>query len=212
MALITLAEVREAYGDGSDTSRDAIITQVLPFAEAAVQSYTHRTFQPTPAGSPATAKDFTYEESGVVTVDDFEHGSITSVQIVDALGTASALSLPGYLPQPLSGEFPVGWWIEVRPTYGISPEMGFLQNLDVYAREYGSNWARGRILRVTAKWGWPAVPGDVKQATIWTAIAFVENPQPYTSQAIASYSRTINTSVDAIPDRAKDLLFNYVKD
>lgn len=211
MALTTAAEVKELLRkDPFDTDLDALIAQELPKAEAAVQDYTHRTFALVTGG--ATPQDFTYEESGVVTVADFQHNSITSVAVVDAYGTATTLTAGAYLPQPLSGEFPVGWWLEVSPTYGQSPEMGFLQNADVYARERGGYWTRPQRLRVTAIWGWPDVPGAVSQAAAWTVINFMESPKPYTAEAIAGYSRSLPAAADAVPERAKDLLGPYVKD
>jgi hypothetical protein len=36
-------------------------------------------------------------------------------------------------------------------------------------------WVRGRVVRITGQWGWPAVPGAIKDATIWlTAILRLE--------------------------------------
>lgn len=210
MALATLAEVKEAYGlSPGDTSKDSQITQALPLADQAVKDYTHRTFDVVSA-SPS-AKDFDYEDSGIVTVDDFQHGTVTAVSTVDGAGSATALDAMAYLAQPLPHEFPVGWWVEVMPALQRSPEMGFLRNEDVYYQDYA--WrARPLRLRVTATWGWPSIPGPVKMATIWTTISFVEAPRPFVSEAIAGYSRTWPAPPEAVPARAKEVLGFYVKD
>lgn len=44
-------------------------------------------------------------------------------------------------------------------------------------RRSGRGWPLGEEITVTAKWGWPAVPAAIKQATIeWTAIWRGESP------------------------------------
>ena len=212
MALITDVEVKEALGlKPGDTSKDSLIAQVLPLAESAIQDFTNRTFQVNDPADPAETRDFVGEEAGFTSIDDAVHGTITAVSTVGAGGVVTPLQALQYLVQPAAGEFPVAWYIETYPLRRTSPEMGFARNEDVLYREGRLLSTEQFLVRVTAKWGWPEIPGAVKQAAIWTAIAFMENPRPFVSEAIQGYSRTREAAIDAIPARARDLLGRYVK-
>jgi hypothetical protein len=213
MALATADQVKLALGLApGDTSKDTAIAQALPLAESAIQDYTNRSFALNNLANPATEREFVGEDTGFTTIDDAMHGSVTGVTRVGAGGVTTPLTVDTmFLVQPTAGEFPVAWYIESYPSLGQSPEMGFAQNMDVLYREGRLTPRDQWYLRVTAKWGWPSIPGSVTQAAIWTTIAFVENPRPYISEAIQGYSRTREAATDAIPARARDLLGRYVK-
>jgi hypothetical protein len=212
MALITDAEVKEALGlKPGDTGKDSQIAQALPLAESAIQDFTGRTFALNDAAAPATQREFVGEEAGFTSIDDAVHGSVTAVSVVDGVGVVTTLTSTQYIVQPVAGEFPVAWYLETYPLRRTSPEMGFTRNEDVLYREGKLLLSTQFLVRVTAKWGWPAVPGSVKMAAIWTTIAFIENPRPYISEAIQGYSRTREAAIDAVPARARDLLGRYVK-
>lgn len=212
MALITDVEVKEALGlKPADTSKDSLIAQALPLAESAIQDFTNRTFALNNASDPATEREFTGEEAGFTSIDDAVHGSVTAVSMVNVGGVVTALAPLQYIVQPGAREFPVAWYLETYPMRRSSPEMGFARNEDVLYREGRLLGSDQFLLRITAKWGWPSIPGAVKQAAIWTTIAFMENPRPFVSEAIQGYSRTREAAIDAIPARARDLLGRYVR-
>lgn len=212
MALITAAEVKEALGlKPADTGKDSQIAQALPLAESAIQDFTNRDFALNVPANPATLREFVGEEAGFTSIDDAVHGSVTAVATVDGVGVVTNLLTTQYIVQPVAGEFPVAWYLETYPLRRTSPAMGFTRNEDVLYREGKLLMTQQFLVRVTAKWGWPAVPGAVKMAAIWTTIAFIENPRPYISEAIQGYSRTREAAIDAVPARARDLLGRYVK-
>jgi hypothetical protein len=211
MPYATSSQVKLALGIApANTDKDALIAQVLPAVDGAIDNYTHRTFALYNGTDPATMREFPVEESGFTTVDDFVQGSVTGIVAVAPGGVLTTLTANDYVAQPAAEEFEVGWYIETRPFGGTSPEMGFTRNLDVLWPKYGT--LLPSYLRVTAKWGWPAVPGPIMQAAVWTAVSFIDNPRPYVSEAIQGYSRTMATPLlEAIPARARDLLGPYTK-
>lgn len=212
MALITDVEVKEALGlKPADTGKDSLIAQALPLAESAIQNFTNRTFELNVPAAPATEREFVGEEAGFTSIADAVHGTVTGVSMVAASGVVTALTPLQYIVQPGASEFPVAWYLETYPLRRSSPEMGFARNEDVLYREGRLLTSDQFLVRITAKWGWPSVPGAVKQAAIWTTIAFMENPKPYISEAIQGYSRTREAAIDAIPARARDILGYYVK-
>ncbi len=212
MALVTTAQVKEALGlAAGNTTRDALIGQVLPMVDAAITRHTNDRWEVYNGTDPATARDFIFEESGVHTVNAFKHASITAVSLVPPVGSVVDLTAPAYAFGPTEWEYPVGWWVETAPAQHGSGEMGFLRNWDVYLREH-PHLNQAWKVRVTAKWGYTAIPDDVKQAAIWTAVAFMENPRPYSSESIAQYTRAVGERAqDPIPVRAARLLEPHVK-
>lgn len=212
MALITDIEIKEALGlKPSDTSKDSLIAQAIPNAEQAIFDWTHRDFTLNVPADPATQREFIGEETGFTTIDDAVIGTATQVQTVDSTGVVTTLTPTQWLLQPGAAEYPVAWYVQTYPLLRESPYMGFARNMDVLYREGRLGTTEQFLVRVTAKWGWPEIPGSVKQAAIWTTIAFMDNPKPYISEAISGYSRTREAATDAIPGRARDLLGYYVK-
>lgn len=211
MPYATSSQVKLALGiEPANTTKDALIAQVLPAVDGAIDNYTHRTFALYNGTDPATMREFPIEESGFTTIDDFVQGSVTTVVAVAPGAVLTTLTTSQYVAQPAAEESDVGWYIETLPMGGTSPEMGFARNLDTLWPKYGN--LLPTYLRVTAKWGWPAIPAPVMQAAVWTAVAMIESPRPYVSEAIQGLSRTMATPmVDAIPARARDLLGPYTK-
>jgi hypothetical protein len=100
--------------------------------------------------------------------------------------------------------------------FAISPEMGFERNLDTYP--FSS--FKSPMVAVTATWGWPAVPDDVKLATALTIKQFLTSSgggsaEGLTAEAIEGFSRSwggrgsMGVTALAIPNRARDLLAAY---
>lgn len=200
--LVTLEEVKVALGIPlTELDQDAKLTGAIAAAIAAVKIYTARTFDLADPGTDE--RTFTYDESGLIVVDDYQHGSITAVALAGV-----TLPTDTWSEEPLASEYPVAWWLEVsRRGRWSSPEMGFTRNEDVLAHEGRYLSAQETTVAVTARWGWLSIPADVKRAALLTAVALYENPRAYISESIAGYSRTsANPLVDAIPPRAAALL------
>lgn len=210
--LITLTELKTALGIAAgdvDPARDAKLQQAITNSSAIVSKYADRDF----ATSAVTeARTFEYDGSGYLEIDDAS--AITSVtfkwtgydQVVD----------PAYWRGEPSGADVLTYLILPAQNMLISPEMGFTRNLDVLYRER-QFLALPLFVEVTATWGWPTVPDDVKQAVIWTAAQVAEEVGGMRSESIAGYSYTRDTdpttgqNSGAIPDRAKDVLAPYVR-
>lgn len=68
----------------------------------------------------------------------------------------------------------------------------------------GECWLEGDSVLITARWGWPSVPEDVKEATIELAVAMWR-------QRDAAYARVVTdvngaqTIFGALPDRVKEV-------
>lgn len=192
---------------GEDTNRDAKYTQAIAGASAAVSNYADRGF-----GLPQITeqRSFEWDNSGFVDIDD-------CTNVLDLI-----YSIGGYDTGVAANQWraePYGLttftYIVMPPISGMyfSPAMGFKENLDVIYKDRGFV-GLGPIVKVTATWGWPIVPGDVKQATIWTAAEMGQEPTAYISESIANYSRTSASRTlaqEALPERARDLLAPYVR-
>lgn len=208
--LVSLQEMKVALNLLDTTEQDEKILQAIPEAEAAIFNTTNRTFEVTPPSASAVPRTFEYSDSGVIEIADAQHGTIESVT------AGGRLLLPDeWSAEPSAEEYPVTWWIElaIPGSRGLrSPEMGFTRNEDVLWREGRLRPVADSDVVVTAVWGWPAVPLDVRRAAIWTVAAFMERPTPYVSESIAGYSRTSpNPLTVAIPARARALLDYHVK-
>jgi hypothetical protein len=210
--ILSISEYKTAVGlPLSDTSQDAKIEQAINFASTAIRNYTRRDFAT--AITAATTRRYPYDGKGLVDVDDLVTGSVTAVAIVP-WGTASGLVLnpDDFSVEPSDPGAEVQSWIELTPGLGVDPlGEGFLRNMDSFGAMDRVQGRRG-YLDVTARFGWEDVPGDVKQAAIWTTAAFIENPKPFLSRSVAEVSVTYpNPTVDAIPLRAQALLDGYIK-
>ena len=200
--LLTLADYKSIAGV-TGTSKDTQIAAVIPAASQAIRSYTDRDF----GSAEATEdRDYLYDWSGFLNIDDAS--AVNSVQLA-----GSTLGSNVYLAQPAGG--PVYTWIEL-PQRGLSPEMGFTYNLDVFLRERGT---QAVTVTVNADWGWPVVPADVKLAAVWTVSEFMREASPsgaVASESVAEVARSYALAQaqgkpEAIPGRAREVLDQYRK-
>jgi hypothetical protein len=175
-------------------------------ASAAVRAYTDRDFTLN-TSAVASPRNFEYDDSGFIDIDDAQ--SVTAVQIVFPYGGAPvALTTTQWARYPQSSRHPVfdSLLIYSPMFYGMSREMGFTYNLDRFEGPMGPP----PTVAVTGVWGWPEIPEDVQQATVWTAAAFAEDARQVTSESIDSFSRSMNVvQPSAIPLRARELLDEY---
>ena len=183
-----------------------------------MRAYSGRDFG---AAQLTETRSFVYDGSGYLDIDDCT--AVTSVQFVIPNATNLVLD-PTYqwvaMP-PLRDDSPVYYYLMLPGapgSPGFSPEMGFNRNLDVYYREHRFP-VMPQVVAVTAVWGWPVVPPDVKQAVVWTIEDWVsrDEGEGLTSEAISGYARSWDTggkqasSAMALPNRARDVLANYSK-
>lgn len=206
--LLTLDEYKSLVGlDPANTKNDAQINALLGPVSRAVRSYADRTFEI--SQSPASARTFLYDGSGVLEVDDFT--SLASVTTDTGVsGLSYALTEDQYTLMPQDSADPVFYWIIFHGgPRAPNGEMGFERNLD--RMEIAP---KNATVTVTATWGWPAVPSDVKLAAAWAIQDAIKTPQGPTSEAIEGYSRSWGQAgqgfpVMALPNRSRDLLAAY---
>ena len=213
--ILTLEEYK-AFSGITNTKNDAKYTANLPAVSLAVSMFTGRDFS---APQVTEERSFEYDTSGYLDIDDAQ--SITAIKATIPWSTSDyTFSEDEWYAQPARrDDSPVYWYIAL-PGFpaGGSPEMGFKQNADVMYRE--GRW-RGKptLIKVTATWGWPFVPADVKMAAKWTMDDWIAR-RPETAgaaEAIESFSRNFaggrmgEAVAWAIPMRARDLLAAYTK-
>jgi hypothetical protein len=134
----------------TDTERDDLLTMALAAASRGIERTTGRRFW---QDQTATAR--VISPSGrVVRDDDGEHLLIADIgaddDLVVEVGTAAAWTA-------------VTDQVELEPTDALAEGRPITKLLRI-----GGRWpaGRGMRVRVTAKWGWPAVPDTVVQATL----------------------------------------------
>jgi hypothetical protein len=219
-ALITLDEYRVRAGyDPTDTRDDEQIKVLIKAASAAVVSFTERDFG---VDSVTEERTYPYDGDGFLDIDDAS--LVTDVKLVVPHADDYLLSTDDWTAAPARrDDSPVYYYI-VLPRYagglGFSPAMGFTRNLDVLAAEGRLGYPTSVSMKVTATWGWPDVPDDVKLAVVWTIQDWMsrsdQGSEALTAEAIADFSRSwggrsggTQMPALAIPNRARDILSAY---
>lgn len=132
----------------ADTTANALLTQALASASRGIDRITGRRFwlDPSPVQRTFNPQGRTRcEASGeLLLVDDI--GSITGLVVETGSG---------------------GTWAAVTD-FETSPDNAILDGLPINAlRLPSSSWGtRATRVRITARWGWPAIPDEVVQATL----------------------------------------------
>lgn len=182
-----------------DTRLDAII----PLVDEAIKDYTDRDFG---VANVTETREYNWDGRGALEIDDAS--AITAVTL-----NGNALTLNDeYVPGPDRG--PVYYWIELPDYRGVSPEMGFTWNLDVFgfrARRYPVQ------VEVTGTFGFPTAPGAVKLAAYYMISDQLQGTplENLQSESIDTYSRSWASegedTTTAIPQRSIRLLDPYVR-
>jgi len=155
MTYATTAQVKAALALGvSDTTDDAQIAAALAAAEQMVEGYCGRSF--TVAGTAATARVYATPAADLVFIDD-----CTAITLVETDPSADD-SWDG-------GPWTSSDW-QAEPLNGLSGGRSVPYDCVRAVGDYYFPPANRACVRVTATWGWAAVPDAVEQATIQTAI------------------------------------------
>lgn len=151
MSYATRADVKAWLGV-EDTKLDAIVDLSIPAAEAWINGYCHRTFA----------------LSGSATPRYFDVNPVTNVVYTDDIGDASSVLIA--VDNSFNGTFSTSW---AAGDYQLEPlNQGFDSRPFWQITSTGSKMfpfatpTRNGLVRVTAKWGWPAVPDAVRLACI----------------------------------------------
>lgn len=216
--LLTLEELREARGDlPDDNSNDGVYEAVIPLASKLIRQHTDRDF-----GAPQVTEEriFEYDDSGYLDIDDAS--AVTAVAITVPGAADLALAPEEWMAMPTRrDDAPVFYYLllPILRSPGYSPAMGFKRNLDVYFTEGRWNPGLPQMVKVTATWGWPTVPEDVKLAMVWTIEDWLAAPtggEDLTSESIAGFARSWGNRGQgrqgrALPLRVLDVLALYTK-
>lgn len=221
MALVTLDKYKRAIRE-TGTANDQLHQDALDAASEAILNYSDRDF-----GAPLVTEDRTwaYDGSGILNIDDANTVNSVTFQGSAALagdtwrakkeGPASVVVF-SYLELPV-----IDWGSSSPQSLG---EMGFLQNLDRFIAQPGG--FRELTTTVNAEWGWPTVPNDVQQATIWTAYDWEQNAPTggsggeLASESVAEVTKSYFANLqqqqgtpapDAIPPRARAIIDAYAR-
>lgn len=208
MALLTLEQYKQYAGiDPTNDQDDARLTVLMPAVDKAISTYCDRKFDL--ATGPAAARTFDYDGDGMVEIDDCTGVTAVSTD-AGVLGESYALTADQWTAQP-SDSSPTFYYLQIHsgPFYSFSPEMGFERNLD----QYEPYSMKPVTVTVTATWGWPEIPADVKLAAVWMLQDILSKPggDNLQSEGIEGYARSWAGSFASlsIPNRSRDLLVNY---
>jgi hypothetical protein len=168
---VTSATLKLALGI-TDTARDELLDQARAAASRNIDRATGRRFY---LDGSATARTFTPRgrivatpDGSLLLVDDI--GSTTGLVVEVGAGTSyTTVTSSDYETQP-----------DNALTRG-EPITGLLRGIGAY-------WAlaRNSRIRITAKWGWPAVPDEVAQAALIQATRYYrrkDSPEGVTGSA-----------------------------
>lgn len=208
MALLDLSQYKALAGvDPTNDQDDARIEALMPAVERSIASYCDRKFEV--AAGPATERTFSFNGDGIAEIDDCT--SVVSVATdAGVLGESFTLDATQWTAQP-GDNAPTFYYLQIHsgPFHSFSPEMGFERNLDTYDPFN----VKTVTVTVTATWGWPEIPPDVKLAAVWMIQDIVSKPGGDNLQAesIEGFARSWAGSFASlsIPNRSRDLLVNY---
>ncbi len=147
----TLNELKVWLSIGTvDTTDDASLTIALNGAEAAIDRYCSRSF--VAAGTVASVRYFQAIDANLVHVTDI--GNLTDLVVATDLDFdgqyATVWAATDYQVDPINAI------ADSRPVTAIRARRGGGETFPVYGEE--------KLVKVTARWGWPAIPAEVKQA------------------------------------------------
>jgi hypothetical protein len=212
--LITLPDYKALLGvQPTDDRNDTQIEALIPAVTRAIRTFTGRNFEV--AAAPATSRSFQHDGAEILDIDDCT-GIVSLSTDTGVPGNSYDLTTDEWTAMP-QDDSDVFYYVLIHggPHFGISPEMGFERNLDQYEFR-----GRSPLITVTATWGWPAIPDDVKLAAALTVQAIMSSGtagrggEDLTSEAIEGWARSWGGRSGemvalAIPNKARDILAGY---
>jgi hypothetical protein len=155
VAYVELATVKHALNI-TDNDRDSLIEQAIAAAEEGIHERCGRTF-----GKDATATARTFRVRARVARGE----EWTEALVVDDIATDDGLVVEVGNGVTFETVEPIG--------YATMPDNALVKGKPITAleRRY-SWWSLHRAVRITAVWGWPAVPATIVQATQMQAMRF----------------------------------------
>lgn len=144
----------KAFTGRTTTDRDAQITRLLTVASRWIDSHCGRRFY---ADANATTRTFHPTSHNYVRIDDALEITGVAVDDADDGSYSTAWAAGDYQKLPVNNIGPNG--LANWPTTGIQ---------SIEQRWFPTHHARPAV-RVTAKWGWAAVPADVEEACLYYA-------------------------------------------
>ncbi len=150
----TLSELK-AYLGITDNTEDPQLQDSLITASRGIEHICGRRFWP---DQTATARLYNPRDADVVNVDDFwtTTGLVVAIDESDSGTYSRTLATTEYVAEPFNGvnDGEPGW-----PYYRLGST----------GLRWPCNRSRRPPIQVTAKWGWAAVPGPIKQAAVYLA-------------------------------------------
>jgi hypothetical protein len=144
---VDLAKLKASLKEQS-SDRDDLLNDVIAAAEAGVDDHCGRTFTVAPTAAPRVLSPY-----GRVAVDAAgEHLLVPDIGSLAGLVVETGTTVAGWTP--LTG-------VEAEPLDALDRGRAVTSLL----RPGGPSWPTGATrIRVTARWGWPAVPAAVRHA------------------------------------------------
>lgn len=206
----TLAELKR-YAYMSKDTDDDVLSACLTRASRTFDRYTgHKPdyFAAGSSGQTASAREFWGDGTDYLQIDPY----LATPALVVAM--PSAYDVPPYLESRSLPQTDDGQGFYLIRTYGDDhSRFAALRDgrFDSFAIDLNYNgpvgWPNGICVTITGKWGWPAVPEDVKEAVLETAVAiFRGKDQAFARVVNLETSTTIS---DALPPRAKLIADRY---
>lgn len=190
----TLDEVR-AYNRAGDVADDAELELMIEAASRLIDRHCHRQFY---ADTTATARVYRACHPDLVEVDDI---STTTGLIVAT-------------DEDANGSYEITW---ATTDYQLEPLNGLARSRAVWRirrKTCGNYWfplSGDPLVQVTAKWGWPAVPPEVKQACIIQASKLSAGRNaPFGIVTVPGFDVTDRMTTALHPD-ATVLLRSYIR-
>lgn len=150
----TISELRNQFADDGEVTSEELLIRALNAASRAIDRYCGRKFWP---DTSATARRYRPDDPDVA----WTHDISTTTGLVIATDTtgdgtyATTWATTDYDLEPLDADMDgdaYAWWRIIPTDRYTFPTSG-----------------RRPPLRVTAKWGWSAIPDDINEATILRA-------------------------------------------
>jgi hypothetical protein len=190
----TAAELRE-YCQITDGDDDVSLTRVVAAISNGIENYCRRQFND--SGS-ATARVFYPESLSYVVVDDFS----TTTGLLVKTGTttfSTTIANTNYTLEPLNGV------VHGRPGFPY-------RKIRLYGTSFVTSVDRRPTVEVTARWGWTAVPPDIKTAALMQgARKFRRRYSPSGLQTVGTGDMAFTAWVSRIDDPdVVDLLRDFV--